>query len=264
MELKMLTIKPIPAFNDNYIWSISNNNQAVVVDPGCAQSVSDYLDQHQLNLTAILITHHHADHTGGITELVDRFRCSVFGGNQSQVAGISQFIAEGEEICLLNGRLKLKLMKVSGHTLDHVAFFNNEYLFCGDTLFSAGCGRLFEGTAEQMFVSLKKISQLPASTLVFPTHEYTLANIEFALTVEPQNKALNDYAIKVRELRQNNIPSLPTSIALEKNVNPFLRAHEPSIQNKLVLLGKLTNEELDEPTADLKTFSELRRLKDNF
>ncbi len=269
MDLIMLSVIGISAFNDNYIWLIhqKNSNQAYVVDPGCGQSVLDYLKGSPLELAGILITHHHADHTGGIAQLQQAFnnKLEVYGPESENISGITHPI-KGEPLLKLKELdTKLKVISVPGHTLGHIAYFyqqpdsvNCEALFCGDTLFSGGCGRLFEGTAEQMANSLAKLADLPPHTQVYCAHEYTAANLKFALQAEPNNKALQQYSQSVTLSRNNNMATIPTTIATELAINPFLRSNSKEI--KQVIAAKF---QVEKPTA-LQTFTLLREWKNNF
>ena len=233
----MTQITPIPAFNDNYIWvgSQHTHDQCFVVDPGDAAPVLHFLQQHNKQLDTILLTHHHADHTGGVAEL-----CRLYPGTkvigpraeQHRITGITSFVSHDDTITLTKFGLSLKVLAVPGHTLGHIAFYSAPVLFCGDTLFSVGCGRLFEGTAEQMWYSLQLLMSLPDETLVYCTHEYTLANIAFALTAESNNTDLmnyNKYCLERRALQQ---PTLPSTLALEKKINPFLHCNNKALQEK--------------------------------
>ncbi|MDF2155518.1 hydroxyacylglutathione hydrolase [Vibrio sp. CAU 1672] len=219
----MLEIKSIPAFNDNYIWLIQNSDQrCAVVDPGDAQPVLDYLQAYGLTLDAILITHHHNDHIGGVADLVRTFpQVTVVGPKAEPIPTLTHPIEEGDKLELF-GEVFL-VLGLPGHTLGHIGYVGAGKLFCGDVLFSAGCGRIFEGTPEQMFQSLSKIAALPDDTEVYAAHEYTASNIAFALAVEPDNEQLRQYRDDVNRLRAQNIATLPTTIGREKWINPFLR-----------------------------------------
>ena len=255
----MIKVEPIPAFSDNYIWLVTTNEGSIVIDPGDANPVIEYLSKNKdLTLNSILLTHHHYDHSGGIEDLRKRYDLKVFGPN-NQIKSVDHRVVEGDEI-LVNG-LIFKIIEVPGHTLDHIAFYNddddNPILFCGDTLFAAGCGRVFEGTFDQMYESLLKLKKLPENTIVYSGHEYTTANLMFANHVEPLNKNIRDSLSKVQELRSKNIPTLPTSIKEEKLINPFLRCDDESLQ---IIMRKKFNTDLSE----LNIFSALREWKDNF
>jgi hydroxyacylglutathione hydrolase len=223
---------PLPAFDDNYIWMLHDGQQAVVVDPGDAQPVVDALAREGVQLQAILVTHHHGDHTGGVAQLRDATGAAVYGPATENIPAPLTPLRGGQAISALG--LTWQVMDVPGHTAGHIAFTCAEVnghtlLFCGDTLFSAGCGRLFEGTPQQMLASLSALAALPGDTLVCCTHEYTLSNLKFALEIEPDNAALAAYAAQCRDLRAQGLPTLPSSIALEKNINPFLRTHEAAV-----------------------------------
>lgn len=218
---------PLPAFNDNYIWILHDGARALAVDPGEAPGVLAYLRQHQLVLDTILITHHHGDHTGGVKTLREATGARVIGPVAEPMPEPLQRVSDGETIEVLG--LSFEVMAVPGHTLGHIAFHcpsmdGAPLLFCGDTLFSAGCGRLFEGTPAQMLHSLSRLAALPGNTRVCCTHEYTLANLRFALEVEPGNPDLAQHAEHCRQLRDQQRPTLPSSIGLERRINPFLRA----------------------------------------
>ncbi|MBU0592502.1 MAG: hydroxyacylglutathione hydrolase [Gammaproteobacteria bacterium] len=219
----MIDIIPIPAFEDNYIWLIRNQAFAAVVDPGDADPVMEYLLQHGLKLTAILITHHHGDHCGGAEELRQYFGCPVYGPRREKIAAVTQTVTENDTVNLPELSAAFQVIDVPGHTLGHVAYYGINSLFCGDTLFACGCGRLFEGTPEQMQNSLAKLAALPDETKVFCAHEYTLDNIRFARIADPGNVALQEREIRERQIRVQGLPTLPSTIALEKSTNPFLR-----------------------------------------
>jgi hydroxyacylglutathione hydrolase len=234
----LLQVWPIPAFDDNYIWCIHDGQSALVVDPGESAPVLRYLEQQKLRLTGILVTHHHADHTGGILELLRSLGedLPVYGPANSEIPGRTQVAMEGDKIEIAAPRLSLKVFEVPGHTLDHIAYFANmqanvlePMLFCGDTLFASGCGRLFEGSPTQMSHSLAKFAALPKNTLVYCTHEYTLSNIRFALAAEPNNTNLIAWSEKAEALRDQNLPTLPTTIGQELQVNPFMRCDQADL-----------------------------------
>ncbi|MDO8891435.1 MAG: hydroxyacylglutathione hydrolase [Sulfurimicrobium sp.] len=219
----MIEIIPIPAFEDNYIWLIRNQAYAAVVDPGDADPVMEYLQQHDLKLTAILITHHHGDHCGGAKELSLHFNCPVYGPRREKITATTQNVAENDIIALPDVGAEFHVIDVPGHTRGHVAYYGINSLFCGDALFACGCGRLFEGTPEQMQASLAKLAALPDETKVFCAHEYTLDNIRFARIADPDNAALQERETRERQIRAQGLPTLPSTIALEKRTNPFLR-----------------------------------------
>lgn len=258
----MFQITPIPAFNDNYIWMLNHENtprQVVVVDPGDAQAVIDVMEKHQLTLEAILITHHHQDHTGGVATLAQQYSIPVYGPTNSPFTGITQPLKDGDTIQVLNTVLSVKA--VPGHTLDHISYLSESetpQLFCGDTLFLAGCGRLFEGTAAQMLSAMNYFKSLPDSTKVYCTHEYSLANLAFANAVEPNNTAIQDCIESCKALRAESKPTLPSTIAQEKLINPFMRTHLSSVQTSI---NEHTAHSL---TSEEESFAALREWKNNF
>lgn len=223
-------IEPIRAFTDNYIWAIVNdsNKTAWVVDPGDAAPVIDYMNAKKLKLGGILITHHHFDHCGGVKALLKKQTIPVYGPKHSDILA-THVVNDGQEVFLPECQLYFKVITIPGHTLEHIAYYcaQDKLLFCGDTLFSAGCGRVFEGTMTQMTQSLMKIAALPDDTLVYCAHEYTLQNLQFAKLVEPQNTDIDARLEFVHRLAGN--PSIPTTLALEKKMNPFLRVHAPTV-----------------------------------
>jgi len=225
----MIEIVPIPAFEDNYIWLIRNGTSAVAVDPGDAGPVVDYLQRHHLRLVAILLTHHHGDHTGGAAELRLRFDIPVYGPRLEAIASITHPLSEGDLIDFTSLGCAFQVLDVPGHTAGHIAYYGINSLFCGDTLFACGCGRLFEGTAPQMHASLAKFYALPDDTGVYCAHEYTLENIRFAKSVEPRNTALIAREYREHETLSLGRPTLPSSIGLEKQTNPFLRCGVPAV-----------------------------------
>ncbi len=250
----MLHIIPVPAFNDNYIWLLHNKKYAVVIDPGDAQPVIEMLEKNKLTLSSILITHHHDDHIGGVRYLLEYADAQVYAPQYEQYDFKHTKVAENDLIHLAEIDQSFRVMWLPGHTLGHIAYYNEEFLFCGDTLFSAGCGRLFEGTPAQMFQSLQRLKQLNPATQVYCTHEYTAKNIAFALTLEPDNEALVARQAVVNQLRQQKLPSLPSSIALELQTNPFLRCDETTIwQNSHA-----------ESKDELAVFTAIRALRNHY
>ena len=222
----------LPAFSDNYIWMLHDGRHAVVVDPGESAPVINALDSHKLQLAAILVTHHHADHVGGVDELRSRLQGPVYGPRRERIPQPYLALDDGDTLDVLG--LRFKVIDVPGHTSGHIAFFTEDggaepMLFCGDTLFSGGCGRLFEGTPAQMHHSLSRLASLPGPTRVCCGHEYTLSNLKFARAVEPKNHDLADYNVWCEAQRAINEPTLPSSIATERLVNPFLRCAEPGV-----------------------------------
>ena len=257
----MLTIHPIPAFRDNYIWVIHNHSYAAVVDPGAAFPVIEYLGLEKLQLCAILITHHHSDHTGGIMELTQLFNVPAYGPCNESIAEVTHPLQENDLIQLQELALDLSVMDIPGHTRGHIAYYGSKpfaMVFCGDTLFSCGCGRIFEGNAVQMYQSLQKLSQLPDETRIYCTHEYTLGNIQFARKADPENSKLIELEIATQQLRQQGIPTLPTLLSLEKAVNPFLRCDQPALINSAQQHAAMP---LLDPSG---VFSVLREWKNNF
>ena len=219
----MHTIEAIPAFRDNYIWVIRNNQYAAAVDPGDAAPLLAYLEAKGLALIAILNTHHHADHVGGNLELKQKFSCPVYGPSKEFIPGITHPLSGGEKVGLHEMGIAFDVLGIPGHTSGHIAYYGESMLFCGDTLFGCGCGRVFEGTMAEMHASLGKLAALPGGTLVYCAHEYTLSNIQFAREVEPGNEDLLDREENAFALRKMHLPTLPSSIELEKRTNPFLR-----------------------------------------
>ncbi len=266
-QTSQINIQAINAFNDNYIWAITNKEMVTLVDPGDADVCIKFIEAENLILNAILITHHHADHTGGIEALVEycqqkQWSLSVYGPANENIPRCDVQLKENDTVTLSVFDISFNIIDLPGHTAGHIAYFADNdttpILFCGDTLFSAGCGRIFEGTPIQMFTSLSKLMNLPEQTHVYCTHEYTQANIAFALTVDPTNEALINYDVKVNELRANGHATIPSTIKQEKQINPFLRCHEQNIQ---ISAQKFSP---DTTISTLDTFTTIRRWKDQF
>lgn len=256
-----MQLHAIPAFVDNYLWTLVEGDLAVVVDPGDAAPVQAFIEREGLRLQAILITHHHPDHVGGLPSLLRRWPVPVYGPD-AEVARIPQLthrLGDGDQVEMLGTRFSV--ITVPGHTLGHIAYYaagRPGILLCGDTLFSAGCGRLFEGTAPQMHASLQKLAALPADTVVYCTHEYTAANLAFARAVEPDNPAVAEHDRRVRGWRDAGRPSLPTTLRLERAINPFLRTAEPGVR---AASERWAGTRLQ---TGVEVFAALRRWKDGF
>jgi hydroxyacylglutathione hydrolase len=254
----MVSIHAIPAFRDNYIWALDNGTEAAVVDPGDAAPVEAWLTKRGLKLAAVLATHHHADHVGGLPALVSHWRCPTFGPAREVPSGIDTRLAEGDRITVPALGVALGILDIPAHTAGHIAFAGEGLLFCGDTLFACGCGRLFEGTAAQMAQSLAKLARLPVETRVYCGHEYTLANIRFAEAVEPGNRALAARKAREGAKRDRAEPTLPSTIGDELATNPFLRCTEPEV---VASVERHAGRRLAGP---VEVFAELREWKNAF
>ncbi len=227
----MFDIIRIPALKDNYIWLLRQGSVAAVVDPGDAAPVLEVLAREKLNLASILITHHHQDHQGGVAGLLEHSPgVEVFGPALESITGITHPLQGGERIRLSALNAEMRVMAVPGHTLGHLAYYGEGCLFCGDTLFAGGCGRLFEGTAEQMHNSLAQLAALPDNTQIYCAHEYTEANLRFALAVEPGNRNLRHRIDEVAVWRAKGMATVPSTLAVEKATNPFLRCDVPAVR----------------------------------
>ena len=237
-----MNIVPIPAFSDNYIWMLVQDGRAAVVDPGDAQPVLSTLESMGLALDTIIITHHHFDHTGGVIALKSETNCRVIGPDNPKIQGIDQVLSEGHSINVLG--YAFEILEVPGHTLDHIALYcrRESVLFCGDTLFVGGCGRVFEGTFPMMQQSLAKLSDLPSETKVYCTHEYTMANLSFARKVDPTNADLLAHIETCEQRRDSDLPTVPSTIGQELLINPFLRWHAPAIITQLKQEGRHTGD----------------------
>ena len=255
----MFDVIRIPAFKDNYIWLLRKGAAAVVVDPGDAHPVLEVLERERLSLAAILITHHHADHQGGVSGLLAHYGAAVdvFGPASESITALSRPLYGGETLALAALGVDFQVMSVPGHTLGHLAYYGEDSLFCGDTLFGAGCGRLFEGSPAQMLDSLNRLAALPGETAVYCAHEYTAANLRFALAVDPDNRRLRQRADEVAALRAGGAASVPSTIALERETNPFLRCGEPALVAAALRRGASYRDEL-------AVFTALRDWKNTF
>ncbi len=258
-----LTVTAVPAFRDNYIWLLQRDSAGpvYVVDPGDAAPVVQWLEQHEVTMGGILLTHHHPDHTGGVDELLDRQSVPVYGPRSARIPQVSHILEDDASVELLGETFHV--IAVPGHTLDHIAFHvvpndTAPLLFCGDTLFAAGCGRLFEGTPEMMFESLGKLAQLAQDTRVYCAHEYTLANLAFASAVEPDNQAIQQRVSQDREKLAREGRTLPSTLSLELRTNPFLRCHIDSVRRQS---EKRSGQALNETSS---VFATLRQWKDTF
>lgn len=259
----MPTFIALPAFQDNYIWLLQDQDtlQVAAVDPGDAQPVIAWLSRHpEYQLATILLTHHHRDHTGGVLTLKAATGCKVWGPANSSIQGIDRPLEEGYQLRLFDQ--EIEVLAVPGHTLDHIAFFCNDpqepWLLSGDTLFAGGCGRLFEGTAQQMHDSLQRLASLPDHTTIYCTHEYTQSNLRFARAVEPNNPDIQVRLEVVDELRRDGRITLPTTLALEKRTNPFLRCEDPYV------IGAAAAHSGTQTAPGVQTFAAIRAWKDTF
>jgi hydroxyacylglutathione hydrolase len=256
----MANISGIPAFDDNYIWLLENSDgSALVVDPGDPQPVLATLTARGLRLSGILVTHHHFDHIGGVAALKEASGCVVYGPANPAIDTIDRPLVAGDTLAV--GDYHFEVLEVPGHTLDHIAYYqpgDEAVLFCGDTLFAGGCGRIFEGDPPMMYASLASLAALPPHTSVYCAHEYTLANLRFARAADPRNVALQEREEAAMAARREGQPTVPSTIALELATNPFLRSADPEVQAALEAAGRLTD---DDPVS---SFAQLRAWKDQF
>lgn len=254
----MLSVEPIKAYTDNYIWLVSTNEGSIVVDPGESKKILNLIDNNEIDLKGVLITHHHFDHTNGLSDLLNKRGLEVYGP-KNNVHGINNIVKNNDKFTVIG--IDFEVIEIPGHTLDHIAFYSfndgQPILFCGDTLFSGGCGRVFEGTFNQMFIALKKISKYPSETKIFCGHEYTLSNLKFALAVDENNEDLIKEYDNIKNIVDSGNPSLPTILEKELKINPFLRCDNHHIKNKIVSKFNTSDDELE-------VFCALRQWKDNF
>ena len=254
----MLSVKPIKAYQDNYIWLVSTNEGSIVVDPGESKKILNLIDNNEIDLKGVLITHHHFDHTNGLSDLLNKRGLEVYGP-KNNVHGINNIVKNNDKFTVIG--IDFEVIEIPGHTLDHIAYYSfndgEPILFCGDTLFSGGCGRVFEGTFDQMFIALKKISKYPKETKIFCGHEYTLSNLKFALAVDENNEDLIEEYDNIKNIVDSGNPSLPTILEKELKINPFLRCDNHHIKNKIVSKFNTSDDEFE-------VFCALRQWKDNF
>ena len=253
-----IEIVPVRAFNDNYVWTLVNGSNAAVVDPGDAAPVLEYLRTHNLTLTAILNTHHHADHVGGNAALLQHFKVPVYGPYDERIATVTRRVREGDRFMLDGIDVELSVLEIPAHTRSHISFHNEDMLFCGDTLFACGCGRIFEGTPAQMHAALIKLTALPDRTRVYCGHEYTLSNIRFALAAEPGNPLLVEWEREAAAQRERGEVTLPSTIAREKAANPFVRCDQAGV---IATASRRAGRPL---TDAVSVLAEIRDWKNNF
>lgn len=256
----MLEIIPLPALKDNYIWLLKNkaSGHVAIVDPSEAEPVLNLIESEGLIPVAILITHHHWDHVGGIPGITAKYDVPVYTPKTEFVAGSTDPVGEGDVVFLDELNLTLNILDVPGHTSGAVAYYADGMVFSGDTLFTAGCGRMFEGTPPQMHASLSKFKALPDETLLYCGHEYTVANLKFAAAVEPNNEAIQKRLLEAKKLRANNQPTVPSTLKIEKQTNPFLRCEETSVINAA---SEHSNKKLEQA---FEVFAAVRSWKDHF
>jgi hydroxyacylglutathione hydrolase len=254
----MLEIVPLPAFQDNYIWTLRDGRHAAVVDPGDARPVKEYLAREGLSLVAILATHHHPDHVGGIAELVGMKKVPVFGPRGEPIPALTHALGQDDPVRIPELGADFTVLDIPGHTRAHIAYYGLGSLFCGDTLFACGCGRVFEGTAAQMLASLAKLAALPDDTRVYCGHEYTLANIRFARKVDPDNALLAARERRAQSLRDAGRPTLPSTLGEERATNPFLRCAEPAVVESA---NKYLGSRIGDPVS---VFAAIREWKNRF
>lgn len=254
------TAFPLSAFSDNYIWVLHDDDKhrVSVIDPGDANVVERFLEQEELELTSILVTHHHADHVGGIRQLVQAHPVPVYGPAKERIPELTYPLSEGDKVHLEAQGLELEVLEIPGHTAGHIAYAGEQMLFCGDTLFYGGCGRLFEGTPEQMYASLCRLAELDNKTEVYCAHEYTQKNLRFAAIVEPENTAVRERYTETRNRRANSEIALPSTIAIELETNPFLRTD-------LATVKRLAEDHVGHKlTSAVEVFAAVRAWKDRF
>lgn len=256
----MVSVLYVSAFDDNYIWFVKpeKTNQVIIVDPGDEIPVFKFLKSQKLTPVAIFCTHHHWDHVGGVAEICAQYDVPVYGPAAENISEVTNPVDNGDSIKVPELGLEFKAIGVPGHTRGHIAYYGHDILLAGDTLFSGGCGRLFEGTPEDMFRSLSKLAKLPPNTLVYAAHEYTLDNLHFGQAVEPDNNIIHDYITEIRQTIKAGRPSMPSTIGKELEINPFLRTSTPTV------IAATTQKSGHPPKSGVETFATLRRWKDGF
>jgi len=251
----MLSVEPLKAYDDNYIWLVSTNEGSIVVDPGESNKIINLIDKNMINLRGVLITHHHFDHTNGLNDLLDKKKLNIFGP-KNNIDGINKIVSHSDKFNLIG--IDFEVIEIPGHTIDHIGFYSfnngNPILFCGDTLFAGGCGRVFEGTYEQMHQALNKLSKLPRNTKIYCGHEYTNNNGNFCLSIDKENSKLKKRTKEVKNKINKNLPTLPVLLSEELETNIFLRCDNSKIKNIL----NMNN------ASKLEVFTKLRNLKDQF
>lgn len=255
----MANVLHVEAFQDNYIWMIrgASRDRVAIVDPGDADPVLAALENQQLKPAAILCTHHHGDHVGGVEDILKHYSVPVYGPARERIPAVTQRLKDGDRVRLAELAVEFDVLDVPGHTAGHIAYHGAGMLFCGDTLFSAGCGRLFEGTAEEMHASLSRLAALPETTLMYCGHEYTEANLRFAQAVEPNNPDIQAYRDQAHSQRLRGQPTLPSTIGRERRVNPFLRSGHPAVR-------LAAEKQAGRALSEVETFAVVRRWKDGF